>query len=229
MRMRGGRCELLGSHGTGLGGDAIDRLIYRNKLFPELGEGALAYKPLGDRLEKQPFPFREFADRLLNWTLAYELNRPELLELISNAARAGGETGRKFERLHALVTGNRSYALLEAIEAAKLRLSDTAQTRIVLEDLDIDVEINRAELDAWLEPSLCEVESCVSELLSSARLAPEDVSEVVRTGGSSRIPAVIERLERIFPRRVVEYDPFTSIAAGLAIASYENEASPLAV
>jgi len=130
-----GACESCGGLGSRMDINA-DLLVPDEELT--LGEGALAYKPLGDRLEKQPFPFREFADRLLNWTLAYELNRPELLELISNAARAGGETGRKFERLHALVTGNRSYALLEAIEAAKLRLSDTAQTRIVLEDLDID-------------------------------------------------------------------------------------------
>ena len=227
IRTRGGDFELLGSHGTGIGGDAIDRLIYRHKIFPELGEGALTNKPFGDKLEKMPFPFREFADRLLNWTLAYELNRPDLLELIAIGAREGGETGRKFERLHAVVAGNQSYALLEAIEAAKVRLSDAPETRICLEDLDLDVPITRAELDAWLQPLLQDVEGCVNELLRSAELPPDAITEVVRTGGSSRIPAVITRLDEIFPGRVVEYDAFTSIAAGLAIASYENEASPL--
>jgi hypothetical chaperone protein len=43
---------------------------------------------------------------------------------------------------------------------------------------------------------------------------------VVRTGGSSSIPAVIRRLDQRFPGRVVEHDRFTSIAAGLAIASF---------
>lgn len=227
IRARDGAFDVLASHGTGLGGDAIDRIIYRQKLFPELGEGALVYKPLGDRLEKQPFPFREFADRLLNWTLAYELNRPELLELMAKGAREGGETGRRLERLHALVAGNLSYALLESIESAKVRLSTEARTRIVLDELDVDVEITRAELEGWLRPVLGDVETCVSRLLEAAKLPAEAVSEVVRTGGSSRIPAVIDLLDGIFPDRVVEYDAFTSIAAGLAIASYENEASPL--
>jgi hypothetical chaperone protein len=227
VRTRGGDCELLGSHGTGIGGDAIDRLIYRHKIFPELGEGALTNKPVGDRLERQPFPFRDFADRLLNWTLAYELNRPDLLELIAIGAREGGETGRKFERLHAVVAGNQSYALLEAIERAKVRLSDQPETRIELPDLDLDVAITRDELGRWLQPLLGDVEDCVTQLLDSAGLPRDAISEVVRTGGSSRIPAVIELLDGIFPGRVVEYDAFTSIAAGLAIASYENEASPL--
>lgn len=227
MRSHAGSFQLLGSHGTGLGGDAIDRLIYRAKLFPELGEGELTYKPVGDSLKKMPFPFREFSDRLLNWTLAYELNRPELLELIGLGMREAGETGRKFERLRAVVAGNRAYSLLEAIERAKVELSDRDDARITLEDLDLDLPITRAELDALLQPLLVDVEACVSQLLEAAQLPRHAVGVVVRTGGSSRIPAVIRLLDEIFPSRVVEYDPFTSIAAGLAIASYEGEASPL--
>jgi hypothetical chaperone protein len=45
---------------------------------------------------------------------------------------------------------------------------------------------------------------------------------VLRTGGSSLIPAVKEILDNQFPGKVVEHDPFTSVAAGLAIADYFN-------
>ena len=43
---------------------------------------------------------------------------------------------------------------------------------------------------------------------------------VVRTGGTSQIVAVRELLESLFEGRVVAHDPFTSVAAGLAIASH---------
>jgi len=45
---------------------------------------------------------------------------------------------------------------------------------------------------------------------------------VLRTGGSSLIPAVLGLLEDRFPGRVVDHDPFTSVAAGLAIANYRG-------
>jgi hypothetical chaperone protein len=45
---------------------------------------------------------------------------------------------------------------------------------------------------------------------------------VVRTGGSSQIVAVRQLLERLFPGKVTEHDPFTSVAGGLAIANYHE-------
>jgi hypothetical chaperone protein len=48
------------------------------------------------------------------------------------------------------------------------------------------------------------------------------VDVVVRTGGSSLIPAVMRIIEDHFSGRVVEHDPFTSVAAGLAIANYHG-------
>jgi len=45
---------------------------------------------------------------------------------------------------------------------------------------------------------------------------------VVRTGGSSQIVAVRQVLEGLFPDKVTEHDPFTSVAGGLAIADYHG-------
>ncbi|MDA9372301.1 Hsp70 family protein, partial [Porticoccaceae bacterium] len=57
-------------------------------------------------------------------------------------------------------------------------------------------------------------------VLAKADLCAEDIDTVLRTGGSSLIPAVKDILENQFSGKVVEHDPFTSVAAGLAIADY---------
>ena len=44
--------------------------------------------------------------------------------------------------------------------------------------------------------------------------------EIICTGGSSRIPAVRNRLERVFGMPVIEHQTFTGVAAGLAIVQY---------
>jgi len=46
---------------------------------------------------------------------------------------------------------------------------------------------------------------------------------VVKTGGSSSIPAFTEMLGRLFgPERVVASNPFSSVTAGLSIRAYER-------
>ena len=59
-------------------------------------------------------------------------------------------------------------------------------------------------------------------MLQKSELSAASIGLVLRTGGSSLIPAVRRILEERFPGRVVVHDPFTSVAAGLAIADYRN-------
>ena len=73
-----------------------------------------------------------------------------------------------------------------------------------------------------LTPLLAEIDGLINETLHEAGVDEEAVSLVIRTGGSSLIACVRDRLNHIFPGKVVEHDPFTSVAAGLAVASYHG-------
>ena len=68
----------------------------------------------------------------------------------------------------------------------------------------------------------------IADLLERVDLQSSDIDLVIRTGGSSLIPAVKRILEEQFPGNVIEHDPFTSVAAGLAIADYQNLGQELA-
>jgi hypothetical chaperone protein len=59
-------------------------------------------------------------------------------------------------------------------------------------------------------------------VVGRANLPLNGIDLVVRTGGSSQIVAVRQLLEGLFPDKVTEHDPFTSVAAGLAIADYHG-------
>ena len=67
---------------------------------------------------------------------------------------------------------------------------------------------------------LFEFEQAITAVLNKAGCRADDIDLVIRTGGSSLIPAVKEILDNQFRGKVVEHDPFTSVAAGLAIADY---------
>ena len=58
-----------------------------------------------------------------------------------------GPAGIRFRRLHAVIRQNLSYAVLRAIEQAKIRLSEQDHTTIDVPALDLSVPITRAEFE----------------------------------------------------------------------------------
>ena len=66
------------------------------------------------------------------------------------------------------------------------------------------------------------MEEAVDETMRRAALPFDAIDIVLRTGGSSLIPAVHRILDERFPGQVVNHDPFTSVAAGLAVADFHE-------
>ncbi len=214
--------KILGTLGLELGGDDIDKLIYRRAVFPELGERALiTSKSIGDE-KKVTFRFGEFAERLLIWQHTHELNRSELRELITHGMREKGKTKQKLVRLLRLISLNLSYRVFQAIEEAKIGLTKDHESVIWVPELELRVTITRKALHQYMEEMLSKIYDAIEKLLSSSGCDVNGIDSVICTGGSSKLPPVQDLLQSIFPRKLIEFDAFTGIAAGLAIANYHG-------
>lgn len=64
------------------------------------------------------------------------------------------------------------------------------------------------------------LQHCIDELFKNTQTDATSIDYVVRTDRSSLITAVVELLDSQFPNKVVLHNTFTSVASGLAIASY---------
>ena len=126
----------------------------------------------------------------------------------------------KFRRLYDLIKQNYSYQVFEAIKLFKAQLSIQETAVLDIPELDIEIELERWEFEVMISDLLFELEQAISLILGKINLRADDIDLVLRTGGSSLIPAVKDILENQFSGKVVEHDPFTSVAAGLAIADY---------
>ena len=68
------------------------------------------------------------------------------------------------------------------------------------------------------------VGACVDRALEAAGLAYADINVVLRTGGSSRIPAYVRMLaDKFGSEKLQEMDVFTGVASGLAIAAADGD------
>ena len=115
-----------------------------------------------------------------------------------------------------------SYLLFACIKDFKAALSTHAEARLDIPEIDVEVALSRAEFETLIQEPLKRIAQVVDETVRRAGIGFDDIDIVLRTGGSSLIPAVKQLLDDRFPGRVVEHDPFTSVAAGLAIASFHD-------
>lgn len=220
--------DVISIHGIGLGGDHVDQNMFRHILFPLLGKGERWRREVDGKEIETLFPFDAYADLLINWTVSYILNQNEYTTPVLDKIRQGGEAAVKFERLYELITQNYSYQVFQAIKDCKANLSTSEQVLLDIPEIDVAVAISRVQFEAMIGDLLVRFEQAVDDTLAKAGMQYADIQLVLRTGGSCLIPAVRNILEQRFPDKVVEHDPFTSVAAGLAIADYYGSSSPVA-
>jgi hypothetical chaperone protein len=134
----------------------------------------------------------------------------------------GGSGTEKFIRLRDLIQHNLSYTVFQLIKNFKAELSSAEEAVLDIPELDIEIRMTRQQFENMIARSLAEVQDSLEATLVSAGIGADAVDIVLCTGGSSLIPAVHRILDDHFPGKVVEHDPFTSVAAGLAIANYHG-------
>jgi hypothetical chaperone protein len=220
VRFDGPRFEVLATNGAALGGDRIDQMIFERMLFPELGKGERWVRDVDGKEVDTLFPFHEFEAALLNWQTTFMLNQNYTRAMVVDRLARDGPGTEKFQRLLDLISFNYSHNCFQAIKRAKIELSERTETVIDIPELNLTVPFTRAGFDNILVPALGTLHERITSLLSVAGIASDDVTVVVRTGGTSEIVAVRRLLEELFPGRVEGHDPFTSVACGLAIANY---------
>jgi hypothetical chaperone protein len=222
LRREGEGFNVIATHGIGLGGDHLDQILFRQLLFPHLGKGEVWKRRGFDREIETRFPFEEFEDLLVNWAVTYTLNQNKFTTPVMERIASGGPNTIKFERLRDIIKHNLSYLLFTRIRKLKADLSHAEVARLDLPEIDLEIELSRREFEGMISEPLQRVAEALDVTVAKAGLRNDQVDIVLRTGGSSLIPAVLGLLEDRFPGRVVDHDPFTSVAAGLAIANYRG-------
>jgi molecular chaperone DnaK len=116
--------------------------------------------------------------------------------------------------------------LKEAAEKAKMELSTSVETDVNLPFITADasgpkhlnIKITRAKLESLVSDLLDNVERPCRTALKDAGWTPKDIKEVILVGGMTRMPAVQERVKKIFdkePHKGVNPDEVVALGAAI--------------
>ncbi len=116
--------------------------------------------------------------------------------------------------------------LKEAAEKAKMELSTSVETDVNLPFITADasgpkhlnIKLTRAKLEALVSDLLDKLETPCRIALKDSKLNTGDINEVILVGGMTRMPAVQDRVKRIFgkePHKGVNPDEVVAIGAAI--------------
>lgn len=116
--------------------------------------------------------------------------------------------------------------LKEGAEKAKMELSSSVETDINLPFITADasgpkhlnIKITRAKLESLISDLLDKLEKPCVTAMKDAGLAAGDIDEVILVGGMTRMPAVQERVKKIFgkePHKGVNPDEVVALGAAI--------------
>lgn len=116
--------------------------------------------------------------------------------------------------------------LKEAAEKAKIELSTSMETDVNLPFITADasgpkhlnIKVTRAKLEALISDLLDKLEGPCKVALKDSGLSPGDINEVILVGGMTRMPAVHERVKKIFskePNKGVNPDEVVALGAAI--------------
>ncbi|MFC1896063.1 Hsp70 family protein [Thermodesulfobacteriota bacterium] len=127
--------------------------------------------------------------------------------------------------LHPMADIKAKNRLWAAVEKAKWELSDVPYARIreeyLLDDLHLDVEIERSAYEDMIRPLLRKTMESVYRCFKDAAMLPGAVDKVILVGGASRTPLVTELVRKeinIEPRHEIHPDLIVAMGAAIQAA-----------
>lgn len=209
--------DILAVGGVVIGGNTLDEDIMERRLLEYFGSRAVGKTLSGNTITYPQWLLAE----LRSWQTIQRLNERDTIAFLRDFRAIARHNRDEVDALLALAQHNYGWELFKEIERAKIQLSDETQTeiRFVRDAIRIREPLSRRSFERLITPRLGAIAEAMQRTLDAASVTPEQISVVLRTGGSSLIPAIQLMLENKFgAEKVKKQEVFTSIVSGLALA-----------
>ena len=204
--------DILATAGVHVGGTDFDRMLSLKQVMPELGYQTPTFDG------KRPLPSAPYVD-LATWHRINRLYTQELLRELRHTRREARDPER-VEKMISIVAHREGHLLAGAVEDTKIALTlhECASLAFAGEEVELSLPITRAELTAAIADSIARIDDTVRVALAAAGISADRIQTLILTGGSTQVPAIMQRLRALFPAaRAVETDAFGSVGLGLAL------------
>lgn len=208
------RKDILAVGGVVVGGNTFDEDLMEKRLMKYFGKDYLGKTMTGADIRLPRWIWMQ----LRSWYTIPFLNERKTLDVIRELVLLAEKGGDDLLSLLTLIQKNYGWNLFQAIEHCKLELSEKRGSQISFhrDNIQFDEVLTRRQFEFIIANRLYTINKEMDKTLQAAGLQAQDIDVVIRTGGSSLIPAVQKMLEKKFgAARVNKQEVFTSVVQGL--------------
>ncbi|MFA6518341.1 MAG: Hsp70 family protein [Candidatus Shapirobacteria bacterium] len=207
--------KVIAVSGRPIGGDLLNSHLIKSKVIHYFGANTIING-------KMPFPRHHFS-AFNSW---YQTTLQKTVKNIGNLEDLAIKSNNPalVRNLINLINNDYGFDFFRTIDQTKINLSSTAQELFDFSrpGLSIQEPISRSDFEHSIADDLQDSRQCIFDSLSLANLKPENIDQVILTGGSSQIPIFIDMITKIFTQqKLVTSDHFTAVAQGLALRAEE--------
>lgn len=209
-----GKRQVFANGGIDIAGADFDRAIIEKRLLHHFGQGQIQHMP----------EISELIEAVPDWMALPDLSTPVINNYLEKAIQRGIAPVR-MKTLQSLIFNDLAFPFYNQVEMAKMSLSEENATVIELNGKDFNLwELyTRVQFEDDIGEAYLKIEQVLQDTLAASGLNAAQIDAVVKTGGSSNIPAFSGMLARIFgEEKIKQANVFSSVTAGLAIRAQED-------
>jgi len=201
--------QIYANGGIDIAGSDFERTIIQKRLLPHFGKGQIEHR----------HDLTDLVNAVSDWMVLPELSVPKARLKLAQAILEG-DAPVQLKSLETLIFNDLAFSFYNVVEAAKIALSSQGAAVVNLKETNIDIwELyTRYQFEKDIREYKEQIEKVLMETVTASGLDLSQIDAVVKTGGSSNIPAFTELLGKIFgPEKVKSSNSFSSVTAGLGI------------
>jgi hypothetical chaperone protein len=210
--------DILGLSGIFKAGDALDGVMMKDFIAPHFGS-RFEYKiPGGNNILTFP---RQLLNKICSPAHITHLRQRDTWEFLQHikkfALTKDGE--KQMHQLFTLVECQLGFPVFNEIEQTKVELGKLKEAMFSYHYPGIDIEalITKVIYENSLMPTIDEILSSMQEVFKQSGTSPQDVYQVVLTGGTSQLPLMRAKFAELFGEaKLKQFNVYDSVVNGLA-------------
>lgn len=206
--------DVLANCGIHIAGTDFDQRLSLKTIMPLLGMGSLMRASSCD-IEVPSMFYHD----LTTWHTLNSLYKPTTINHVKSI-QAMAYDKNAIARLIRVLQTKAGHHILDLVEVCKQRLSDetTVSADISFIEDALTVVIDQEKFNHAIEEDVQRIIDKISQTCALAGVKPRDINAIFYTGGSTKIPSIREKINKLFPEaEVVQGDAFGSVGLGLTL------------